>query len=132
VTVRPDVVTAIIAAVGGMNGEDFGHLLDTASPEEINAVTIRLRDAALSGARPVPDVLEFSLWQLARLAAQGRAFEHIGGLLPLWRSWPDKPLSTVLKTTEPRIVAEVRSTLRRAGLPVDPGETGALDDEHAT
>jgi hypothetical protein len=128
---RPDVVAALVSAIGALDGMDLKRMLEQASGEEIHEAVTRLREAALAGAKPVPAVLELNLWQIARLAAQGRALEYVAERLPIWRPWPDKSLADVLKTEPPNTVAVVRETLRRVGLDVDEGETGALDDEPA-
>jgi hypothetical protein len=125
--IRPDVVDAVIHAVGELRGEDFGPVLDAATPEEINTAVIRLRDAALTAGRP-PDVLSFTLPQLARLAAQGHALEWIAEQFPAWRAWPGRSLSDQLKTAEPWRVAQVRDALQRCGLDTDQGASGSADD----
>ncbi len=124
--IRDDVVRAVIAGIGTYGGDGFGQLLDSATGEEIHAAIVRLRDAAL---RPTPDVLEFTLPQLATLAAQGRSLEWIGEQLPAWRSWPGRSLADMLKTAEPWRVAKVRDALRRSGLAVDMGPMGEADDD---
>lgn len=127
---RPEIVHALIGSIGDtFDGYDFEQLLDQATAEEIHEAVRRLTAAAQSGATVVPQVLELSLWAIARLVVQGRALEYVSEALPGWRSWPDQSLSDQLKTAPPRVVADVRHTLRRAGLDVDLGETGELDDE---
>lgn len=128
--IREDYVVAVINAVGELAGEDFGRLLDEATGEEIAEATRRLRNAALVGARPIPDVLSFDLWTLATLAAQGRCLEWVGEQLrPLWRSWPARTLADVLKIESPERCAMIRDALRRCGLHTDQGATGEADDD---
>jgi hypothetical protein len=130
VTTRPDIVAALIGGIGdGLAGQEFEAMLSQASAEEVHEAVQRLTAAAQSGAKVVPQVLELSLWAVARLVVQGRALEYASEQLPTWRSWPDQTLSDQLKIAAPHVVADVRHTLRRAGLDVDEGETGALDDE---
>jgi hypothetical protein len=124
---RPDVVAAIISGIGDMDCTGFGRMLDQATSEEVHAATVRLRNAAL---RPTPDVLEFTLPQLATLAMQGRCLEWVGEQLgPIWRSWPDRSLADMLKTAEPWLVAQVRDALHRSGLAVDMGPMREADDD---
>jgi hypothetical protein len=129
--IRPHVVDAVITAVGELSGEDFGPVLDAATAEEITTAVARLRDAALTAGRPL-DVLTFTLPQMARLAAQGRALEWIAEQFPAWRSRPDHSLADMLKTAEPWRVAQVRDALRQAGLDIDLGEMGQFDDDGIT
>ena len=126
--IREDVVCALVYSIGELEGEDFGQLLHQATGEEIMAATHRLRDAALTAGRP-PDVLSFTLPQLARLAAQGHALEWIAEQFPEWRSWPGNCLADMLKTAEPWRVAQVRDALRRCGLDCDQGASSEADDD---
>jgi hypothetical protein len=114
--VRPEIVAAVISSIGelDMDGLDHELLLSQATPAEIHQAVIRLRDAAMAGAKVVPQVLELSLWAVARLVVQGRALEYASEQLPTWRSWPDQSLADQLKTAPPRVVADIRHTLRRA------------------
>jgi hypothetical protein len=127
---RPDIVAALIAGIGTPDADGYELLLTQATGAEVGAALARLRDAALAGARPVPDVLELNLWQTARLAAQGRALEWVGEQLgPIWSSRPDMTLADQLKIAEPWRVAQIRSALRRSGLSVDMGASGEMDDD---
>jgi hypothetical protein len=118
--VRPDVVAALISAIGEIACEDFGDMLDQASGAEIHAATVALRDAALSGCKPVPPLLSMDYQQLRRLAVQGVALvQLLDELSPTWLPWQERSLADVLKCEPAERVERLRRNLAQVGLVLD-------------
>jgi hypothetical protein len=126
-TVRPEIVEQVALALSepeSTASERFravGQLEPTT--EELRAASDRLAAAAVEAltevgvVTTVPSLLSFDYRRMVRLGWQGRALLAVADdLAPTWASWPDRPLSTMLKTVAPDRLARITRLLHTVGL----------------